>query len=100
MSRGDQERALRYLALMIVASWWTFPLVFALGALGYEQVAEAAFVCLELSAKVLCTLVMMHGRIETVQERERRSREWLRQHDIFGFEVPVDDLLLVEVCDG
>ena len=28
---------------------------------------------MELVAKVLCTLVMMHGRIETFQERERRA---------------------------
>ena len=73
-----QEESIARLAMMITVSWWTFPLVWCMeGPLGWldEARSNLAFVGIELVAKVLCTLVMMHGSIESLEEREARAKD-------------------------
>jgi len=70
------ETGVRRLSLMIVATWWGFPVVhgFVAAGLASDWAGECTTAALEVLAKSLCTLVMMHGRIETLEERERRAR--------------------------
>ena len=76
-AESSQDRSLRKLAMLIVVSWWAFPCLWLLCAASRSagRMDEVVYVAVELVAKVLCTLVMMHGSVESFEERDQRLRE-------------------------
>lgn len=88
-----QEMSVRALAMAIVVSWWAFPLLLGLAALDIigNDACDLLVIIVETYAKSLCTLVMMQGRIETLEQRQERSQgidnwrlaEQLRAETIF-----------------
>ena len=88
-----REMSVRALAMAIVVSWWAFPFLIGLVALDVvsNETCDLLVIVVETYAKSLCTLVMMQGRIETLEQRQERSQgienwrlaEQLRAETIF-----------------
>ena len=88
-----QEMSVRALAMAIVVSWWAFPILQGLTAVDLldGDNYDLLIVVIETCTKTLCTLVMMQGRIETLEQRHERAQgienwrlaEQLRAETIF-----------------